>query len=458
MRPRDASLTAARVPVPRLGASPGRPSAFRARRAPSAASPLSANARPPLTRAPPLLPADVADAADADAVVSEAQDLEKRIHTLSGRIAQLDMNLRTSCDDLTAIRDSMTRLRASARAIPGGDARRTAAERALYQATLVMRGTGPAGALDGYLKPPKNGTFMKLFLGGAVELASQRQENRLKVKEEYYAFRDRSTLTYVAWPLALLYLNTQRKARIEAGMTHTGLTLVTVFPVLVQCYWVWMLYFYAALALRENVLRANGSNIRKWWINHHYYSMGMCLVVLTMDVQSDACLNYMSRFLVFTALQGVVMLAQNRYQRFRMYTRVAMGKASPMDVAGGEMGGNAGQLKVLYPLLFGLQVMQVYFGASVLVSVAREHGWIDARHDALAVAFLELAGVADGGWKRKKNDADARGAPRDVAEFFREWQAPCAGALFIVMGAGNFKATIQTYLNKRRYAKKAKMA
>ena len=28
---------------------------------------------------------------------------------------------------------------------------------------------------------------MKLFLGGAVELASQRQENRLKVKEEYYS-------------------------------------------------------------------------------------------------------------------------------------------------------------------------------------------------------------------------------------------------------------------------------
>jgi hypothetical protein len=213
-----------------------------------------------------------------------------------------------------------------------------------------------------------------------------------------------------------------------------------------------MLYFYAALALRENVLVANGSSIRKWWINHHYYSMGMCLVVLTMDVQSDACLNYMSRFLVFTALQGVVMLVQNRYQRFRMYTRVAMGKASPMDVAGGEMGGNAGQLKVLYPLLFGLQVMQVYFGASVLVSVALEHGWIDDKHDALILAFLELV---EGPHKRL-----GKGAPRDldITEFFREWQAPCAGALFIVMGAGNFRATIQTYMNKRRYAKKAKMA
>jgi hypothetical protein len=31
-----------------------------------------------------------------------------------------------------------------------------------------------------------------------------------------------------------------------------------------------------------------------------------------------------------------------------------------MDVAGGEMGGNTGQLKLLYPLLFGLQVMRLY--------------------------------------------------------------------------------------------------
>ena len=129
-----------------------------------------------------------------------------------------------------------------------------------------------------------------------------------------------------------------------------------------------------------------------------------------------------------------------------------------MDVAGGEMGGNAGQLKVLYPLLFGLQVMQVYFGASVLVSVAREHGWIGDDLDALSVAFLELAGFADGGRSAEATKSAGKSAPRDIAEFFREWQAPCAGLLFIVMGLGNFNATIQTYMNKRRYAKKAKMA
>lgn len=390
-------------------------------------------------------PPPVSDA-DTSPVVAEAKDLEKRIHTISGRIAQLDMNLRTCCDDLTAINDSIRRLKRTVADLPADSKARVAAEQSLYQAGLVMKGAGPAGALDGYLKPPRNGKFMHLFLGGAVDVTSQRQENRLKVKEEYYSFRDKSTLTYLAWPIFLLYLNGERQRRVVAGHgAFAGISLVTIFPVLVQFYWCWMLYFYAALALRENVLRANGSTIRKWWINHHYYSMGMCLVVLTMDVQSHACLNYMSRFLVFTALQGAVMLVQNRYQRFRMYTRVAMGKASPMDVAGGEMSGNAGQLKLLYPLLFGLQALQVYFGASVLVAVAQEHGVLsEATTRALGFSALGL------------------GAPLEHAgadwDFFREWQAPAAGALFCVMGAGNFRATIQTYFMKRKFAKAKKMA
>ena len=352
------------------------------------------------------------------------------------------MNLRSTCDDLTSLNDSLKRLTKTVEGLPQGSDERVAAERSLYQAQLVMKGAGPAGALDGYLKPPRNGKFLSLLMGNAVDVTSQRQENRLRIKEEYYSFRDRSTFTYVAWTTALLYLNRERQKGVEAGASNNWFSLVTVFPVLVQFYWCWMLFFYAALALRENVLRCNGSRIRRWWINHHYYSMGMCLVVLTMDVQSNACLNYMSRFLVFTALQGVVMLTQNRYQRFRLYTRVAMGKASPMDVAGGEMGGNAGQLKLLYPLLFGLQIMQVYFGASVLVSVAREHDLLDG-----------LGEVYFGEWLQRLGHTAEAGVVGGT--FFREWQAPCAGALFVVMGVGNFRATIQTYFTKRKFAKES---
>ena len=246
------------------------------------------------------------------------------MHTISGSIAKLDMSLRTCCDDLTSVDASLRRLREEVQSLPPGSPSRADAEASLYQAELVMKGAGPAGALDGYLKPPKNGAFMRLFLGAAVDVTSQRQENRLKVKEEYYSFRDRSTVTYTLWPLFLLYLNAQRSRKVLDGEPFVGITLVTVFPVLAVLLVLDALLH--AVGARENVLRAK-QRIRKWWINHHYYSIGMRLVVLTMDVQSHACLNYMSRFLVFTALQGAVMLAQNR-PAVPHATRVAMGKAS----------------------------------------------------------------------------------------------------------------------------------
>jgi hypothetical protein len=42
-----------------------------------------------------------------------------------------------------------------------------------------------------------------------------------------------------------------------------------------------------------------------------------------------------------------------------MYTRIALGKSSAMDVVGGESSGSAGQLLLLYPMLFALQGLQV---------------------------------------------------------------------------------------------------
>lgn len=56
--------------------------------------------------------------------------------------------------------------------------------------------------------------------------------------------------------------------------------------------------------------------------------------------------------MLWSAFQALVMLVQNRYQKRRMYTRIAMGKNSAMDVVSGESSGSAGQLMVLYPMLF----------------------------------------------------------------------------------------------------------
>jgi hypothetical protein len=34
-----------------------------------------------------------------------------------------------------------------------------------------------------------------------------------------------------------------------------------------------LLYYYLSIALRENILKANGSEIHGWWFMHHYISM-----------------------------------------------------------------------------------------------------------------------------------------------------------------------------------------
>lgn len=62
------------------------------------------------------------------------------------------------------------------------------------------------------------------------------------------------------------------------------------------------------------------------------------------------------------AVQSVVMTLQNRYQRRRMYTRIALGKNRAMDVVSGESSGGSGQLLLLYPLLLGLQMFQSLIG------------------------------------------------------------------------------------------------
>ena len=224
------------------------------------------------------------------------------MHTISGSIAKLDMSLRTCCDDLTSVDASLRRLREEVQSLPPGSPSRADAEASLYQAELVMKGAGPAGALDGYLKPPKNGAFMRLFLGAAVDVTSQRQENRLKVKEEYSSFRDRSTVTYTLWPLVLLYLNAQRSRKVLDGRPFRGHHPGDGVPGVGAVYWCWMLYFYAALALGERPPRQRQRH-PQWWINHHYYSIGMCLVVLTMDVQSTRA-STTCRASLFTALQA----------------------------------------------------------------------------------------------------------------------------------------------------------
>ena len=340
-----------------------------------------------------------------------SRKVEAKIKNISGRVVHINSSL-----DL--LRSELTNELEELRALEKIAGRRENPN--LLNARLVFDGAGPGGQLGGFVVPPKHGKFIGFILGSAVNLVSRKHEQRLKLKEEYVTFRDKLTLMYVLFPLILfLWYNTKPSGNLSlhhVKYSKVETLLTASYPIALQCYFTWLLYFYTALALRENVLRANGSNIRPWWIQHHYYSMGMTLCVLTMDVDSPSCVTFIGRFLLFTFSQGLVMTLQNRYQRFRMYTRVAIGKASPMDVGSSESGS---RLKLLWPLLLALQTMQFIFGFQVL------HKWL------------------------KEFARNGKG--------MTEWQALAAGSLFVVMAIGNFNATLMTFLRKRRYASDEKM-
>ena len=289
--------------------------------------------------------------------------------------------------------------------------------RVLATAAAVLEGHGPGGDLRKLL-PRRPPALLRALLGPSVNVVTLQRSRAVALKEEYHAFRDRGGVILTAAACALLAGLHRARAR---AAEHASFTLTPPLMVGVQLMLAWLLYFYVALASRENVLALNGSAIRPWWIAHHYWSAAAALLVLSLPVDSPAVQVYVVKLLWWTAAQGGVMMLQNRYQRRRMYTRIALGRARAMDVVSGESSGAAGQLLILYPLLFGLQAAQVAIGIEMVAATAgallNPEGWLDP----------------------EAKDSDLRGS-RGVA---------LAGALMVYMGSANAANTIGTILDKR---------
>jgi len=108
-------------------------------------------------------------------------------------------------------------------------------------------------------------------------------------------------------------------------------------------------------------------------------------------------------------LQGIVQLLQDWYQRGRLYSLVALGKANLLDVEGGEHAGGwvehwSPTLMFLLPFLIFLQVSQLYTGYCLLENF----------------------------WSGQTN----------------EWQIPILGIIVLLLGTCNLVVTLYTYHQK----------
>lgn len=80
---------------------------------------------------------------------------------------------------------------------------------------------------------------------------------------------------------------------------------------MLQAFLVYMVYVYMAMAARESVLLLNGSNIRSWWIWHHYIAALTCIITLALPVDSHSLQSYVEGWLHWTILQALLMILQN---------------------------------------------------------------------------------------------------------------------------------------------------
>ncbi|XVF51139.1 hypothetical protein PTKIN_Ptkin04bG0160600 [Pterospermum kingtungense] len=335
---------------------------------------------------------------EVERVVKQARELQESGASLISKISNEEQSLRHKANSLES---SIRRLRSlihsllSQKLLDHNLADKLKED--LQRARCIIT-DGDAAA---FLPAKAQGRFLRMFLG-PINVRASRKDVQLKVKEEYNSYRDRTAFLFLLFPLILLIL----RSWIWEGC-------LPAFPV--QLYEAWLLFLYTGLALRENILRANGSDIRPWWIYHHYCAMVMALVSLTWEIKGQPNCAQKQRgvelFLQWAMMQGVAMLLQNRYQRQRLYTRIALGKANRMDVVWGETAGVDGQLWVLCPILFLMQGFEAYVGLLLLKTA--------------------FAGVVS------------------------EWQVIFCGVVLVLMAIGNFINTVQTLVTKSRF--KAKM-
>jgi hypothetical protein len=244
------------------------------------------------------------------------------------------------------------------------------------------------------LQPKTGSLFVRLFLG-RVNVKQYRKKDRLKLKEEYHKFRQRTDIFY------MIAIFVQYFFLIENRFTE----MLLLF---------WLLYYYITLCLRENILKVNGSNIKSWWIHHHLIALAVPFLMISWP-RDEIYTVFIWKFIGIASCQSIVQIFQNKYQENRLYSEVAMGHASAMDVTGGEHNGNwlkdlrKMHLKwflVLLPFLVCIQIAQLLLGFQ------------------LVKTYLETPSAS--------------------------YHTGFLGAIFLILGSGNLFTTARTYFEKAK--------
>ena len=187
--------------------------------------------------------------------------------------------------------------------------------------------------------PKTAGWFLKACIG---EINVSLFHNKQHYKTVYEKFKLKTMI------LAMLI------AVINLTLIHTRLIDALFNGLLV--------WYYSSLTLQEQILRANGSRIKGWYLAHHYLSILLSGFLLIWPA-SDSYQTFRTQFYCFVLYLSFVQCLQYHYQSGAMYRRRALGHGKPMDVTMDGVGlWHTQRLIFLVPFLAGGQLFELWNG------------------------------------------------------------------------------------------------
>ncbi len=249
--------------------------------------------------------------------------------------------------------------------------------------------------------PETRSLFSRMILG-RVNLKQWTTTEKDRLRDEYNKFKRRTNLIFIGLPLIVLF--SHYYLRKQWKDTH-WLNIM---------YQIWMLYYYVSMALRENILLVNGSNMHPWWIIHHYIAAFGTIIVITWP-PTEEYMNFVPFFTWFLVFQGFVQMLQLWYQTRRDYANRALGLVQRMDVTYSEtITEFPKELLILVPFIFTSHLWQMFIGLNL---------------------FNTLANVFD--------------FNMNWTNYTQEVQIFVAAIVFTTLGIGNLIATIKILVDKR---------
>ncbi|KAH9385834.1 uncharacterized protein NEMAJ01_0730 [Nematocida major] len=192
--------------------------------------------------------------------------------------------------------------------------------------------------------------FLALFLG--VSQLKLPEPSKYKYKSDYESFKLYSTIIITVFTLINLFMTSK---------------ILDTLQILAQ------MYIYSTLTIREHILINNGSNIKMWWILHHYICIVITAIMLTCPDSSFVYIRVpVLKFLFVLSCSQVV---QYQYQMRRLYILRSIERAHPLEITSEVMNlsmtANFGVAVSVLMVFQGVQVYVAYYIFSLQVS----HRW-----------------------------------------------------------------------------------